>query len=105
MEEVGHDRDDSGQFRDVQRGRDSEVDGCADGRDKDRLDQHHDLARVRPDLDGNAIMELLGVPPGPVVGKAWRYLKDLRLERGPLTRDEAAAELRRWARDQGLVDS
>jgi len=71
----------------------------------DRLQTEEDLARVRPDLDGNAIMELLGVPPGPVVGKAWRYLKDLRLERGPLTRDEAEVELRRWAREQGLVDS
>ena len=62
-----------------------------------------DLARVRPDLDGNAIMELLGVPPGPVVGQAWRHLKELRLERGPLDRDEAEAELLRWARDQGIA--
>jgi poly(A) polymerase len=60
------------------------------------------LARVRPDLDGNAIMELLGVPPGPVVGRAWRHLKDLRLERGPLPREEAEAELMRWASEQGL---
>jgi poly(A) polymerase len=60
-----------------------------------------DLARVRPDLDGNAIMELLGVPPGPVVGQAWRYLKELRLDRGPLDRDEAEAELLRWARENG----
>src|SRR5262249_37603168 len=36
----------------------------------DRLAAEEDLARVRPDLDGNAIMELLGIPPGPVVGKA-----------------------------------
>src|SRR5205814_10013963 len=50
----------------------------------ERLREAEDLARVRPDLDGNAIMELLGVPPGPVVGEAWRYLKELRLERGPL---------------------
>jgi poly(A) polymerase len=68
-----------------------------------RIAAEEDLARVRPDLDGNAIMELLGVPPGPVVGRAWRYLKDLRLERGPLARDEAEAELRRWARDEGIV--
>src|SRR5207247_3204284 len=43
-----------------------------------RLQAQEDLDRVRPDLDGNAIMELLGIPPGPVVGEAWRYLKDLR---------------------------
>lgn len=63
-----------------------------------------DLARVRPDLDGNRIMELLGVPPGPVVGRAWTYLKDLRLEHGPL--DPAAAEiaLLAWAAREGLVD-
>ncbi|MDW5328496.1 CCA tRNA nucleotidyltransferase [Plantactinospora sp. KLBMP9567] len=69
-----------------------------------RLAAEEDLARVRPDLDGNAIMELLGVPPGPIVGRAWRYLKELRLERGPLDRDEAEAELLRWAREQGITD-
>src|SRR3954469_21558991 len=68
-----------------------------------RLAAEEDLARVRPDLDGNAIMELLGVPPGPVVGQAWRFLKELRLDRGPLDRDEAEAELFKWARDQGHV--
>ena len=70
-----------------------------------RIAAEEDLARVRPDLDGNAIMELLGVPPGPVVGRAWRHLKDLRLERGPLDRDEAEAELLRWARAEGIVGS
>ncbi|WP_433388880.1 CCA tRNA nucleotidyltransferase [Micromonospora sp. KLBMP9576] len=68
-----------------------------------RISAEEDLARVRPDLDGNAIMELLGVPPGPVVGQAWKHLKELRLERGPLDRDEAEAELLRWARDEGIV--
>ncbi len=66
------------------------------------IQEAEDLARVRPDLDGNAIMELLGIPPGPIVGRAWRYLKDLRLERGPLNHDEAVQELRRWAAEQGL---
>jgi poly(A) polymerase len=69
-----------------------------------RIQAEEDLARVRPDLDGNAIMELLGVPPGPIVGQAWRYLKELRLDRGPLSRDEAEAELMRWARDQGHIN-
>ncbi|GIJ08722.1 CCA tRNA nucleotidyltransferase [Micromonospora andamanensis] len=68
-----------------------------------RIAAEEDLARVRPDLDGNAIMELLGVPPGPVVGRAWKYLKDLRLERGPLDRDTAEVELLRWAREEGIV--
>lgn len=55
-----------------------------------------DLDRVRPDLDGNAIMELLDIPAGPVVGEAWRYLKELRLDRGPLSREEAEEALREW---------
>lgn len=67
-----------------------------------RLRAEEDLARVRPDLDGDAIMELLGLPPGPLVGKAWRHLKELRLDRGPLSREDAEAELRAWARQEGL---
>lgn len=67
-----------------------------------RLAAAEDLARVRPDLDGNEIMRLLGIPPGPVVGKAWTFLKNLRLDRGPLEHDEAVAELLRWARKQGI---
>jgi poly(A) polymerase len=65
----------------------------------DRIRAEEDLARVRPDLDGNAIMELLGLEPGPLVGQAWRHLKEARLDRGPLSRDEAEAELRRWAEE------
>ncbi len=60
------------------------------------LSRAEDLARIRPDLDGNAIMEILGIGPGREVGEAWRFLKDLRLERGPLDPDEAEAQLRAW---------
>jgi poly(A) polymerase len=60
------------------------------------LSELEDLARVRPDLDGNAIMELLGIGPGREVGEAWTMLKDLRLERGPLSREDAEAELLAW---------
>ncbi|MBA0124016.1 CCA tRNA nucleotidyltransferase [Haloechinothrix sp. YIM 98757] len=67
-----------------------------------RIRAEEDLAKVRPDLDGNEIIELLGIEPGPMVGKAWKHLKDVRLDRGPLDRDEAIAELYRWAADQGL---
>lgn len=65
------------------------------------LAAQEDLARVRPDLDGNQIMELLGIPAGPQVGEAWRFLKELRLERGPLDTDEATAELLAWWRSRG----
>lgn len=64
-----------------------------------------DLDRVRPDLNGNEIMEILGIPAGPQVGEAWNHLKELRLDRGPMTREEAVAELLAWwnARDTGTV--
>jgi poly(A) polymerase len=68
----------------------------------EQLQAAEDLARVRPDLDGNAIMQLLDIPPGPAVGEAWRYLKELRLERGPLPHDEAERELLRWAAERGI---
>ncbi len=60
-----------------------------------------DLQRVRPDLDGNEIMQLLGIPGGPLVGQAWEFLKELRLERGPLSREEATAELLNWWNARG----
>nr|WP_174387588.1 CCA tRNA nucleotidyltransferase [Nocardia takedensis] len=62
----------------------------------ERLREQEDLAKVRPDLDGNAIMELLGLRPGPEVGKAWNHLKELRLDRGPMSREEAEAALLEW---------
>ncbi|MBB5806767.1 poly(A) polymerase [Saccharothrix ecbatanensis] len=68
----------------------------------ERIAAEEDLNRVRPDLDGNEIMRLLGLPPGPMVGKAWKFLKELRLDRGPLDHDEAVAELLAWAREEGV---
>ena len=65
------------------------------------LAAQEDLARVRPDLDGNQIMALLDIPAGPQVGEAWRFLKELRLDRGPLTNEEATAELLAWWRSRG----
>ncbi|MBB3662745.1 poly(A) polymerase [Prauserella sediminis] len=67
-----------------------------------RIAEEEDLKRVRPDLDGNEIIRVLGVEPGPIVGKAWKHLKEVRLDRGPLDHDEAVAELRRWATEQGI---
>lgn len=60
------------------------------------LAAQEDLDRVRPDLDGNEIMRLLDIPAGPQVGEAWRFLKELRLDRGPLSNEEATAELLAW---------
>jgi poly(A) polymerase len=67
----------------------------------EELAAKEDLARVRPDIDGNEIMEILGIPPGPQVGKAWNYLKELRLDRGPLDHDVAVAELKAWWNQNG----
>jgi poly(A) polymerase len=60
------------------------------------LRQQEELDRVRPDLDGNQIMEHLGIGPGPDVGKAWRFLYELRLDEGPLGEDEARRRLDQW---------
>ena len=60
------------------------------------LAEQEELDAIRPDLDGNRIMEVLGIGPGRVVGEAYAFLLDLRIERGPLPPDVAEAELRAW---------
>jgi poly(A) polymerase len=62
----------------------------------DRLREQEELDAIRPDLDGNQIMEVLGIGPGREVGEAYRFLLELRMERGPLDPDEAATALRTW---------
>jgi poly(A) polymerase len=61
-----------------------------------RLAEQEELAAMRPDLDGNQIMKILDISPGPAVGKAYRHLLDLRLEHGPLGPDRARDELLAW---------
>jgi poly(A) polymerase len=61
-----------------------------------RLAEQEELEAMRPDLDGNAIMQVLDIPPGPEVGQAYRYLLDLRIERGPLGEERAREELLAW---------
>jgi poly(A) polymerase len=60
------------------------------------LAEQEELRAIRPDLDGNAIMSILGVPAGPLVGRAYRHLLALRMDRGPLGAEEAERELRAW---------
>jgi len=55
-----------------------------------------ELDAIRPDIDGNRIMQELGIPPGPLVGRAYKYLLELRMEHGPLGEERAIAELRKW---------
>ncbi|MCG7423166.1 CCA tRNA nucleotidyltransferase [Micrococcus sp. ACRRV] len=59
-----------------------------------------ELAAVRPDLDGQQIMALLGIRPGPVVGRAYAHLLEWRLDEGPHEQAAAEAELRRWWAEQ-----
>ena len=62
----------------------------------DELAAQEELDAVRPELDGQAIMALLDIAPGPVVGEAYRFLLDLRLDRGPLGEDAAREALLAW---------
>ncbi len=61
-----------------------------------RLAEEEELGKIRPDLDGNEIMEILAIGPGPVVGRAWKHLLEVRLDQGPLDKDAVRAELLRW---------
>jgi poly(A) polymerase len=55
-----------------------------------------ELASLRPELDGNAVMELLGIGPGKIVGEALAFLMEIRLDEGLIGTDEVADRLRRW---------
>jgi poly(A) polymerase len=66
----------------------------------ERLAAEEELAAIRPDLNGDQIMEILGLAPGPEVGRAYRFLLELRLDNGPMSYDEATAALVEWHRSQ-----
>ena len=62
----------------------------------DRLAEEEELKAIRPELDGNAVMRLLGLEPGPHVGEAMRFLLDLRLDEGVLGDAEVKRRLLEW---------
>nr|WP_294693750.1 CCA tRNA nucleotidyltransferase [uncultured Friedmanniella sp.] len=64
------------------------------------LAEQEELNSLRPDLDGRQIMALLDLPPGPMVGKAYQHLLELRIEEGPLGPERAEAALRAWWAEQ-----
>jgi poly(A) polymerase len=64
------------------------------------LAEQEELAAIRPDLDGQQIMEVLGIRPGPVVGRAYRFLLEERMEHGPASEAEARARLLAWWAEQ-----
>jgi poly(A) polymerase len=65
----------------------------------EELSAREELDAVRPELDGERIMAVLGIPPGPAVGRAYKFLLDLRLDEGELGPEEAERRLRAWAAD------
>ncbi|MFB9529957.1 CCA tRNA nucleotidyltransferase [Nonomuraea roseola] len=64
-----------------------------------RLADEEELAKIRPELDGNEIQRILGVGPGPVVGKAYKFLLELRLDKGLIGKDAATEALLAWSRE------
>jgi len=68
-----------------------------------RLAEEEELAKIRPELDGNEIQRVLGVGPGPVVGQAYRFLLELRLDKGMIGKEAATEALAEWARAGGVT--
>ncbi|MDO4898002.1 MAG: CCA tRNA nucleotidyltransferase [Rothia sp. (in: high G+C Gram-positive bacteria)] len=66
------------------------------------LAEQEELDAIRPDLDGQQIMAILGISPGPIVGKAYKFLLESRLDEGALGQEEATRRLRAWAAEQGI---
>ena len=64
------------------------------------LREREELASLRPDIDGNRVMELLDVPPGRVVGEALQMLLEARLDEGPLGEAEAERRVLAWWAEQ-----
>jgi poly(A) polymerase len=60
------------------------------------LRAQEELDSLRPDLDGNQVMQVLDLKPGRAVGEAMQFLMELRLDEGPLGEEEAARRLREW---------
>jgi poly(A) polymerase len=67
-----------------------------------RIAEEENLQAARPPLDGNQVMEHLGIGPGPLVGEALAHLLELRMDRGPIPEDEAYRLLDDWAGEKGL---
>lgn len=61
-----------------------------------RLAEEENLAAIKPPLDGHEVMGHLGIPPGPLVGEALEHLLELRMDRGPISEEEAFRLLDEW---------
>lgn len=70
----------------------------------DALSAQEELAKLRPPIDGNQVMDYVGIAPGPKVGEIMDLLLEKRIEDGPYSEEEAFALVRKWALDEGLDD-
>ncbi len=66
------------------------------------LREQEELDKIKPELDGEEIMRILGLKPGPLVGQARNFMLELRLSEGMIGRERAVQELLRWASAEGL---
>ena len=69
-----------------------------------RLLEQEQLDAVRPELDGDEIADVLGITPGPVLGRAYKYLLSVRMDQGPIGREAAIQALQAWWADQPESD-
>ncbi|MEO3855688.1 CCA tRNA nucleotidyltransferase [Acrocarpospora sp. B8E8] len=66
-----------------------------------RLAEEEEIAKIRPELDGNEIQEILGIPPGPLVGRAYKFMMDIRMDEGMIGKEAAKERLLAWAAANG----
>ena len=62
----------------------------------DRLAEQEELASIRPELDGKAVMDHLGLQPGRDVGEALAFLLEIRLDEGLIGEQASRARLDAW---------
>jgi poly(A) polymerase len=67
------------------------------------LREQEELDKIRPELDGGEIMQILGLTPGPLVGQAWNHLLELRMSDGVVGKERATEELLAWAARAGIA--
>jgi len=60
------------------------------------LAAREELKAIRPEMDGTAVMEHLGIPAGPAVGRAMKFLLEIRLDEGLIGDDEIRRRLDAW---------
>ncbi|MFC0554005.1 CCA tRNA nucleotidyltransferase [Planotetraspora thailandica] len=68
-----------------------------------RLAEEEELAKIRPELDGNEIQEILGLSPGPLIGQAYKHMLEIRMDEGMIGKEAAKEALLKWAKAQEIL--